>query len=93
MRQSVGRLPCPDPGSCCGCWSHYVGNCVDFSYICSQFILYLCRLNIPDTTGWNTPWEFGELIATLRRRLGARLEDIIFSTHCQNDLGLASANS
>jgi 2-isopropylmalate synthase len=50
-------------------------------------------LNIPDTTGWNTPWEFGELIATLRRRLGARLEDIIFSTHCQNDLGLASANS
>jgi 2-isopropylmalate synthase len=50
-------------------------------------------VNIPDTTGWNTPWEFGELIATLRQRLGARVENVVFSTHCQNDLGLASANS
>jgi 2-isopropylmalate synthase len=50
-------------------------------------------LNIPDTTGWNTPWEFGELIATLRARLGIRAERVVFSTHCQNDLGLASANS
>ena len=51
------------------------------------------RLNIPDTTGWNTPWEFGELIATLRARLGTSSEHVVFSTHCQNDLGLASANS
>jgi len=50
-------------------------------------------LNIPDTTGWNTPWEFGELIATLRARLGTSSEHVVFSTHCQNDLGLASANS
>jgi 2-isopropylmalate synthase len=50
-------------------------------------------LNIPDTTGWNIPWEFGELIATLRARLGTRAEHVVFSTHCQNDLGLASANS
>ena len=27
-------------------------------------------LNIPDTTGWNVPWEFGPLIGELRRRLG-----------------------
>jgi 2-isopropylmalate synthase len=49
-------------------------------------------LNIPDTTGWNMPWEFGGLIKMLRENVvGA--ENVIFSTHCQNDLGLATANS
>ena len=49
-------------------------------------------LNIPDTTGWNMPWEFGELIAKLRANVKGA-ENVIFSTHCQNDLGLATANS
>ncbi|KAL3944509.1 MAG: hypothetical protein SGBAC_001430 [Bacillariaceae sp.] len=49
-------------------------------------------LNIPDTTGWNMPWEFGGLIKMLRENVvGA--DNVIFSTHCQNDLGLATANS
>ena len=49
-------------------------------------------LNIPDTTGWNMPWEFGELIKNLRENvIGA--DKVVFSTHCQNDLGLATANS
>jgi isopropylmalate/homocitrate/citramalate synthase len=49
-------------------------------------------LNIPDTTGWNMPWEFGGLIAQLRANVvGA--ENVVFSTHCQNDLGLSTANS
>ena len=49
-------------------------------------------LNIPDTTGWNMPWEFGSLIKMLRENVvGA--EKVVFSTHCQNDLGLATANS
>ena len=49
-------------------------------------------LNIPDTTGWNMPWEFGELIKKLRENVPGS-ENVVFSTHCQNDLGLASANS
>jgi 2-isopropylmalate synthase len=49
-------------------------------------------LNIPDTTGWNMPWEFGELIAKLRDNVKGA-DKVIFSTHCQNDLGLATANS
>ena len=49
-------------------------------------------LNIPDTTGWNMPWEFGELIKNLRENVEGA-ENVIFSTHCQNDLGLATANS
>jgi 2-isopropylmalate synthase len=49
-------------------------------------------LNIPDTTGWNMPWEFGNLIKKLRENVvGA--DQVVFSTHCQNDLGLATANS
>lgn len=49
-------------------------------------------LNIPDTTGWNMPWEFGDLIKMLRENVEGG-DDVIFSTHCQNDLGLATANS
>lgn len=49
-------------------------------------------LNIPDTTGWNMPWEFGGLIKQLRENVEGA-ENVVFSTHCQNDLGLATANS
>jgi len=49
-------------------------------------------LNIPDTTGWNMPWEFGSLIEALRANVKGA-ENVVFSTHCQNDLGLATANS
>ncbi|MGK3759428.1 MAG: 2-isopropylmalate synthase [Bacillariaceae sp.] len=49
-------------------------------------------LNIPDTTGWNMPWEFGGLIKTLRENVEGG-DKVVFSTHCQNDLGLATANS
>jgi 2-isopropylmalate synthase len=49
-------------------------------------------LNIPDTTGWNMPWEFGGLIKELRENTEGA-DKVIFSTHCQNDLGLATANS
>ena len=49
-------------------------------------------LNIPDTTGWNMPWEFGSLIKSLRENVKGA-DNVVFSTHCQNDLGLATANS
>ena len=49
-------------------------------------------LNIPDTTGWNMPWEFGALIKQLRENVEGA-DKVVFSTHCQNDLGLATANS
>ncbi|MEW5308007.1 MAG: hypothetical protein WDW36_010370 [Sanguina aurantia] len=49
-------------------------------------------LNIPDTTGWNLPHEFGNLISLIRQNTPGA-SDVIISTHCQNDLGLATANS
>jgi 2-isopropylmalate synthase len=47
-------------------------------------------VNIPDTVGYTVPAEFGALIKSIRQRLP---ENVIISTHCHNDLGLAVANS
>ncbi|PNW81754.1 hypothetical protein CHLRE_06g258733v5 [Chlamydomonas reinhardtii] len=49
-------------------------------------------LNIPDTTGWCLPHEFGELIAAIKKNTPGA-DNVIISTHCQNDLGLSTANS
>lgn len=49
-------------------------------------------MNIPDTTGWNMPWEYGALIKQLRENVKGA-DKVVFSTHCQNDLGLSTANS
>ncbi|MGH9303459.1 MAG: 2-isopropylmalate synthase [Acidimicrobiales bacterium] len=47
-------------------------------------------LNIPDTVGYGIPWDFGDLIAHIRAEVAG---SYVLSTHCHNDLGLATANS
>lgn len=49
-------------------------------------------VNIPDTVGYTTPAEFGELIRRLRESVRG-IEEVVISAHCHNDLGLAVANS
>jgi len=49
-------------------------------------------LNIPDTVGYTTPDEFGALIAGIIQNTPG-IENCIVSTHCHNDLGLATANT
>jgi len=49
-------------------------------------------LNIPDTTGYCLPNEYGEKIKYLKENVKG-IEKAILSTHCHNDLGLATANS
>lgn len=49
-------------------------------------------VNIPDTVGYSLPWEFGELIATIRRRV-PNIDRAVLSVHCHDDLGMAVANS
>lgn len=49
-------------------------------------------INIPDTVGYNVPSEMGRIIGAICARVRDR-EDVIISTHCHNDLGLAVANS
>jgi 2-isopropylmalate synthase len=65
---------------------------------------YLCRvieevikagatvINIPDTTGFATPDEYGARIRTVVERV-PNIDKAIISVHCHDDLGLAVANS
>ncbi|WP_051286146.1 2-isopropylmalate synthase [Salinimicrobium terrae] len=49
-------------------------------------------LNIPDTTGYCLPEEYGQKIKYLRENV-KNIENVIISCHCHNDLGLATANA
>ena len=49
-------------------------------------------VNIPDTTGYTFPNEYGFKIAELKRRV-KNIDKVVISVHCHNDLGLAVANS
>lgn len=65
---------------------------------------YLCRtvetaikagattINIPDTVGYTAPAESAQIIRMLLERVPGA-DEIIFATHCHNDLGMATANS
>jgi 2-isopropylmalate synthase len=67
-----------------------------------QFVVDICRaaveagattINIPDTVGYATPDEFVAMLSMVYRDVRGANEDVIVSTHCHNDLGLAVANS
>ncbi len=49
-------------------------------------------VNIPDTTGYCLPHQYGEKIAYLVNNV-SNIDKAIISCHCHNDLGLATANS
>lgn len=65
---------------------------------------YLCRvieiaikagattINIPDTVGYTIPRESSDLIRMLKERVPGA-DEVIFATHCHNDLGMATANA
>ncbi|HWJ91084.1 MAG TPA: 2-isopropylmalate synthase, partial [Flavisolibacter sp.] len=49
-------------------------------------------VNIPDTTGYCLPQQYGEKIAFLINNV-SNVDKAVLSCHCHNDLGLATANS
>lgn len=49
-------------------------------------------VNIPDTTGYCLPHQYGEKIAYLVKNV-SNIDKAVISCHCHNDLGLATANS
>jgi 2-isopropylmalate synthase len=49
-------------------------------------------VNIPDTTGYCLPQQYGEKIAYLMNHV-SNIDKAVVSCHCHNDLGLATANS
>jgi len=67
-----------------------------------DFLLAICRaavdngattINIPDTVGYATPTDYVALLDEIYDEVRGGNEDVIISTHCHNDLGLAVANS
>ncbi len=67
-----------------------------------DFVIEACRLaveagattiNIPDTVGYALPADFVALMERVYAEVRGDNEDVIISTHCHNDLGLAVANS
>lgn len=49
-------------------------------------------INIPDTVGYSNPTEYGKTFAFLIENIRSE-EKIIFSSHCHDDLGMATANA
>jgi 2-isopropylmalate synthase len=49
-------------------------------------------LNIPDTVGYTTPDEFGAMIRGIRDNVPG-VDGVVISTHCHDDLGMATANT
>ena len=49
-------------------------------------------VNIPDTTGYCLPWEYGNKMKYLFENVKG-IQNAIISTHCHNDLGMATANT
>ena len=68
----------------------------DPSFVCEVFRVALragaTTLNVPDTVGYATPDEYAALVASVCV-LAAGSPDVVVSTHCHDDLGLAVANS
>ena len=50
-------------------------------------------INLPDTVGYTLPQEYASLFAYLIEKTPTGGKDIVWSTHCHNDLGLATANT
>src|ERR1035438_5728974 len=49
-------------------------------------------VNIPDTTGYTVPEQYGALIRTVRAKV-SNIDRVTVSVHCHDDLGLAVSNS
>ncbi len=49
-------------------------------------------INIPDTTGYSVPEQFGALIAAVKKNV-PNINKAVISVHCHNDLGMAVANT
>src|SRR5260370_16573369 len=68
----------------------------DWDYLCRVFEAAIksgaTTINVPDTVGYTTPYEYEALFRYLRERVPG-IEDVVMSAHCHNDLGMATANT
>ncbi len=77
-------------------WSPMDATRTEWDYLCRVVEIAIkagaSTINIPDTVGYTAPRESADLIKRLIETVpGAG--DVIFATHCHNDLGMATANA
>jgi 2-isopropylmalate synthase len=68
----------------------------DFDFLCRVIEEVIkagaTTINLPDTVGYTTPDEIRDFFVRIRERV-PNASEVVFSTHCHDDLGLAAANS
>jgi len=68
----------------------------DFDFLCRVIEAVIkvgaTTINLPDTVGYTTPDEIRDFFLKIRTRV-PHASEVVFSTHCHDDLGLAAANS
>ncbi|MDI3335613.1 2-isopropylmalate synthase [Defluviimonas aestuarii] len=77
-------------------WSPMDATRTEHDYLCRVVEIAIkagaTTINIPDTVGYTAPRESADLIRMLIEKVPGA-DDIIFATHCHNDLGMATANA
>ncbi|MDC0738986.1 2-isopropylmalate synthase [Cognatishimia sp. SS12] len=77
-------------------WSPMDATRTEWDYLCRVVEIAIkagaTTINIPDTVGYTAPLESADLIKRLIETVPGA-DEIIFATHCHNDLGMATANS
>ncbi|KMK68773.1 2-isopropylmalate synthase [Puniceibacterium sp. IMCC21224] len=77
-------------------WSPMDATRTEWDYLCRTVEIAIkagaTTINIPDTVGYTAPVESADLIRNLIANVPGA-DDVIFATHCHNDLGMATANS
>jgi 2-isopropylmalate synthase len=77
-------------------WSPMDATRTEWEYLCRVVEIAIkagaTTINIPDTVGYTAPRESANLIRNLIATVPGA-DDVIFATHCHNDLGMATANS
>ena len=77
-------------------WSPMDATRTEHDYLCRVVEIAIkagaTTINIPDTVGYTAPRESADLIRMLLTRVPGA-DEVIFATHCHNDLGMATANA
>ena len=77
-------------------WSPMDATRTETDYLCQTVETAIkagaTTINIPDTVGYTAPVESADIIRMLIERVPGA-DEIIFATHCHNDLGMATANA
>ncbi|PQV53625.1 2-isopropylmalate synthase [Defluviimonas denitrificans] len=77
-------------------WSPMDATRTEHDYLCRVVEIAIkagaTTINIPDTVGYTAPRESADLIRMLIEKVPGA-DEVVFATHCHNDLGMATANS